>query len=618
MAEFGTRLWSFDVSSNKLDDIFMNDLTNFSLPTRSIIKIRAPRHFDVEGKIRPLVDDCGNPVGDYYFIDESAWSATFTCPDRYLADTPVYSAQYADGADTERTSRLRTRSNGRGRPRGDSAAEITRVLAGGAGEPIPDPPHLRYSPHWPPREVGATHLHLNDLKISAPALERLLRLSPGFIEHFECDGPVCLTNEPLELGRKAPWLSKSAFLRGVPGLAYLFRPVISSNLRVLKIHHSLVTNVPTVVSHDGDVLAKFWLAETILREKVDLAHPQTYVPDMNPRLYSLTLCMIPRYSTGVVTERLVNFLKLAAKQEQMIEKVKATMPPRGPPVLEGLRHICLEFEPDTDDELVSLENDDDDDDGPNAGALLSQGPEAFSFFGESAWDAPSSPANSKPTARRGPAAPAHTNPPAPSPTPEDLSSCYPFSRSEGEHVTISHEVAGAHGRGQALTLPVWVGPGTVRPANAPAVNEYMRALSRDPASSASGGVVAATPCHVAAGVPAGELIFRRAWDMMMLLSPATTASTAIIGGGGGGGGGGGVVEKTITPPGRAALRSGVMRDVLVEIKGFRRRAGGVYGQMEAERRERGGVWVEGEHEYWRGKLTVEVPQGRAQSSEYWR
>lgn len=604
--EFRTRLWSLDVTGNLLGDNFLDDLTEFSLPRYTNIKLQTDGHFEAEGRIRPIANSRGYPNGRFYCIEESAWSATFSCPERYLADTPIYRPEDTDSVNNDRTLTLQTRSNGRGRPRGDSVSDAVRVLAGGPGEEIPDSPHLLYSPHWPSPRVGITHLHLNNLLVSASAVKRLLQHSPGFIEHIECDRPICLFQSSI-LANKTPWLNKSTTLYGFPGGAYLFRPVISSNLRVLKTHHSLVTNTPTVVSHGTDVLPQFWLAETCLRERMDLAYPQTYVPDMNPRLYSITLSMIPRYSTGAATDRLIDFLKLAARQEQMIKKVKAITPPRGPPVLEGLRHIRLEFLPDVEDEIASLE---DEADELDPGALLSQGEEAFSFFSESAWDPSSSPAKGKAkeeeqqeqqqqqssvastTAKPQPEDPEEAENHAAGGTPvlEKLD-CDPFNQAEGEHINITIKAAGGPG---PLTVPVWVGPGVIDPAGPPAVNEYMRNLC-DPANARD--VTPATPCHVAAGVPAGSFIYQRAWDAM-LLPPAA-------------------VEGQIgRPPGRTALKG--LRDVLGELKAFRVRAARGYAEVEARWRDGGEVAVGEFHECWMGTLEVVLPPGRAQSSEYWR
>lgn len=599
--EFETQLWSLDVSSNNLGDKFLEDLSAFSIPTYSAIKLQTTGHFEVEGKIRSIKDDSGYPNGRFYFIEESALSATFSCPERYLSDTPIYHPENTHRADNDGLPTLRTRLNGRGRPRGDSVSDALQVLAGGPGEDVPDAPYLHDSPHWPPQGAGTTHLHLNGLAVSATAVKRLLQYSPGYIEHFECDSAVCFSPQHLSaLRSKAPWLSQSASIIGLPGAAYLFRPVISSNLRVLRIHHSLVTNTPTVACRSTDVLTKLWLAETCLRERLDLAYPQTYVPDMNPRLHSLTLCMVPRYSTGAVTERLINFLKLAARQEQMIERVRASTPPRGPPVLDGLRHIRLEFEPDAEDETASLV---DEADELDPGALLDRGEGSFSFFSESAWDPPSSPVRSKAKKQPSAASPAVVRPPGTTgtenptetPAPEKLTRA-PLDQAGGEHMDVAIRAPGAPAG--ELHLPVWVGTGVAGAANPPATNEYMRNVCGAAVVAADGddGVIAATPCHVAAGVPAGSLVLRRAWDAM--LAPA----------------GGGIGR-----PAGAALR-GSMRDVLGEVKAFRLRARRRYAEAGAGRGAGGGGGAgDGEHEHWRGELVVALSRGGgAQSSGYWR
>lgn len=597
--EFGTRLWSLDVSRNNMGDKFLDDVIDFSLPTYSGMKLQTAGHFEVEGKIRTIRGNSGYSNGRFYFIEESACSATFSCPERYLADTPIYRPEIIHSADNEGPLHQRTRSNGRGRARGDSVSDALRVLAGDPGEGIPDAPYLRDSVHWPSSHAGTTHLHLNSLAVSAAAMKRLLRCSPGYIEHFECDSTICLSPQrSAALVTKAPWLSRSTFAFGLPGAAYLFRPVISSNLRVLKVHHSLVTNTPTVACRSTDVLTKLWLAESCLQERMDLAYPQTYVPDMNPRLYSLTLCMIPRYSTGAVTERLINFLKLAARQEQMIERVKASTPPRGPPVLQGLRHIRLEFEPDADDEIARLE---DEADELDPGALLSQGEEAFSFFSESAWDPSSSSSVKSKTERQPPIASPATKPPGVSEANKNIDTpmskrldCAPFNQAgNDEHIEVT--IRPTNDSDEGLTVPVWIGPGIISPANPPAINEYMRNLC-DPANTDADGVIAATPCHAAAGVPAGSFIFHRAWDAMLL--PPPTAEGV-----------------TIRPPTRAALRG--LRDVLGALKAFRQEARRRYAEVEAGRGGREGVEA-GEHEHWRGKLVVVLSQGSAQSSDYWR
>ncbi|KAJ0125085.1 hypothetical protein J7T55_006429 [Diaporthe amygdali] len=587
--EFRTQLFSLDVSKNGLTDDFLRTLLEYGLPVYSNTKLRTNDHFRVEGQVRPISnDDHPRPNSRLFFVDESEWSATFSSPDRYLADPPIYNT-INDDFISEEGQTVRGRSKGRERIRGDSAHDAVKVLAGGPGEEIPDalhPQHQRF--HWPHLHAGTTHLHLNELMLSASAVKSFIRESPGYIEHFECDRTYLPPHHASAWQSKASYLSKAATLYALPGAAYLFRPVISSNLRVLKAHHSLVTNTPTLESRSTGELTNLWLAETHMRERLDLAYPQTFVPDMNPRLDSLTISMIPRYSTGMVTKRLLSFLRLAAHQEQAIESTRALLPFRGPPMLKGLRHIRLEFEPDAKDELGSLDNETDELD---SGALVEQGTEAFSFFSESAWGPSSSPVKSKvkqqvvvETTSAAEAEDAVLKGKGPSMMEEKIDD-YPFNRAKGEHVSFTISPGGDSSQPLKLVVSVWIGSGLISPDNPPAINEYMRNVC-DPANRE--GASPATPCHVAAGVPAGSFIFERAWDSIML--PAAAAEVKL--------------------PTKAELRA--MEDVVARIKAFRLESRREYAALDAERRNLGG------HEYWRGRLEIVLPQGRAHSSDYWR
>lgn len=583
---FGTQLWSLNMSRNGLTDDFVNMLLEYSLPTYSKNRLQSNDHFQVEGQIRPVYEN-GEPHANRgpYFIDESECSATFSSADRYLADPPVYGAMNGDSTGERGQVTVRGRSRGRERIRGDSAQDAVRVLAGAQGEDLPDalhPQHQRL--HWPPPQAGTTHLHLNELSLSASAVKYLLSESPGYIEHLECDRTLLPPHHTSAWKSKAPYLSKAATLFALPGVAYLFRPVISSNLRVLKVHHSLITNTPTLQSRSTSELTNLWLAETYMRERLDLAYPQTYVPDMNPRLYSLTISMIPRYSTGIVVQRLTNFLRLAALQEQAIEATRALLPFRGPPALQGLRHVRLEFEPDAKDELDSLDNETNETDSE---ALLEQGAEAFSFFSESAWGPSSSPVKSRVKDQAASAAGAEvvdTKDTASSIAEEKIND-YPFNKARDEQFSFTINPGGNYGQPPKL-VPVWVGPGIISPENPPAVNEYMRNVC-DAANRAD--VCPATPCHVAAGVPAGSFVFGRAWDSIMLPAAATAE---------------------LRLPTRAELRG--MEDVVARVKAFRLGSRREYAALDPGRRDAGG------HEYWRGRLELVLPQGRAHSSDYWR
>ncbi len=97
-------------------------------------------------------------------------------------------------------------------------------------------------------------------------------------------------------------------------------------------------------------MASIWLSEKSILPLVEMAYPQPLVPDMNPRLRSLTLTKIPRYSSGPVIDKLISFLKLASIQERSIWDVRLSSR-RSPSVLAGLQHIHLEFEHDASQEI---------------------------------------------------------------------------------------------------------------------------------------------------------------------------------------------------------------------------------------------------------------------------
>lgn len=618
LREFGYQLWSIDLSRNNLGDDFIDVLSQFSVRCDVNSRLQTNGFFLAEGLTRPAYTVHGG-----YFIDESNFSAQYCHPDRYLSDTPIYNTEYVDYREHVLRPERHSRLTGREPIRGDSVDDAVQVLAGGPNDPTPEAPDM--SNHVP-APGGITHLHLNELNISLWKVKQLLAHNSGYIEHFECDRAKLLSSPDEAEGwlSKAPWLSKSVVLYGCPGTAHLFRPVMASNLRVLKIHHSLVTNTPTFAANTTRSLENTWLSETCFRKRIDLAFPQTFVPDMNPRLYSLTLSHIPRYSTGIVTRRLIHLLKLAAAQEQEIERTRAAVPHRGPPILRGLRHIRLEFEPDTrDDELMSLEGDKD----------VNEAMEAFSFFRESAWGPSSSSSSSSPppvnsriinvkpiaaaTAAPQTSIPVSDKRGQPTiPSRELRLTSGPFKNNETEYykVTIRKNNIGEEGGGggeeKEHQLQVWIGSGVPGPECTPAVNAYMRILASgngrylgvndnnddynnddDDRNNNYDYVTPATPGHVAAGVPAGSYIFGRAWDRMLVPE-----------------GSGDLRRPTV-----AELKG--MGDVLGAIKAFRQETRGRYAAATTTARFVEGT---GHHEYWKGKLEIVLPQRLESSSDYWR
>lgn len=556
------QLRSLDVSGNKVDVPFLFELRDRHLRARPRLQRERSPYFEVEGQL-----ELGKgPVHVAYTVCESASSETFSHPHRYLADTPRYSANDDEAAQTQLPIRL----TGMEHIYGDSLDKAITVMTGGAHDAVP------VCAEWPGRvsDRGLTHLHLNGTEADLEDIQNELALCDGLV-HFDCDQARLFTRKRKGLGDKIPWIATGLAVFGFPGSAHLFRPVYSSNLRVLRTHHSLVTNTPTVASNNGSLLEHIWVAERLSSSSFQLAYPQTYVPDMNPRLYSLTLAKIPRLSTGVVTERIINFLKLLAHQEQGIEQMKKSMPRRGPSVLSGLRHICLEFDTDVKEDLANLTINDD----------LDQATDSFSSFtlSETDWDtAFTSPisvceppkASSRSVTSIAPSSASDTSlaTPVADEPPHQLSTTdsgrldvFPFTGTTTN--SILHK-----------NLQVWIGNGIIGPLNPPAVNAYMLNLTQYQQGIPAWNlinIIVATPCHIIAGVPQGAYIFGAAWDK--IAEP----------------------RQQLDRPTRAELAG--MRDVEQDIREFRRSSRREYKRLLEAGELSGEV---GQHDYYNGRVEI--------------
>lgn len=569
------QFWSLDVSYNKLDDSFLDILKDGGVCRDQDKKLQHDAYFEVEGKLTT------SEIDGVYFVKESNWSGMFSHPLRYLVDPPSYSKeQDADDHDRNREQRERApRLCGSEPIRGDTVQDAITVMAGGTFEPSP------FIAEWPARSPPRgplTHIHLNGTDVTLIGVQSMLESNCGYIEHFECDRARILasTRERYELRARTSWLPSEAVLYGVAGCAYLFRPVISSNLRVLKTHHSLVTNTPTIhtppssmFSQETSVLENTWIAEKFFTASMDLAYPQRYVPDMNPRLQSLTLAKIPHYSTGIVVGRIIDFLKELATQEQAIERAKKLFPRhRGPPFLRGLWHVHLEFDTDAREEMASLTEDDDIDqaitefnlttDMWDSSATSSEPLRKHQARTEALRD--TAPASSSAKQYEGPADVLGKHSGRLGEAKGSRLTAFPFSRTRSEYYNEPHH-----------KLRVWIGNGVLGPSNTPAVNAYMINLT-DQTEGEVAPLMVATPCHVAAGAPAGSYLFRDAWNRIS------------------------IPREKIKRPTRAELLAG-LRDVQAEIKAFRLASREVYERLVREGRLTGEV---GQHEYFRGRVEM--------------
>lgn len=591
---FGHQLWSIDLSCNKLHDNLIPILTQSAIASEHWARLQSDQFFQVEGTLEPA-----ERVPWAFFVKESSHSASFNHPDRYLADTPLYTVNHeSDDISSWGQRGNRARLKGNEPMRGDLVNDMIKILAGSPNEDVVPTPEIA-----PPAGLPGTitHIHLNGLDLSLKSVEYLLRKNAGWMELFECDQarylPVAGGIDDFSSGASRSWRGPRT-LYGFPGAAYLFRPVYQSNLRALKIHHSLVTNVPTVSDKNARVFENAWRAETVFCKQNDLAYPQLLTPDLNPRLCSLTLSHIPRHSTGLVIARLINLLKLAATQEQDIARTRKSIPPRGPPVVCGLRHIRLEFEPDASRELASIEN------GEDVNAAM----DAFASFSQSTWDSslsisstlPPKPSHPQSNSRVGsmcssasitPGDPdKYENKPGPS---GGRLTTGPYEKIVRDEF---YEVKCPYATETDQTVWVWIGSGIISAHNTSSVNAYMRILaacSSDSRHSLMRDFAPLTPSHIAAGVPAERrynYIFHRAWDRILVPSPRDIARK----------------------PTMAELRG--MKDVLEEMKAFR---------METRKRYqlalshgRGGN--EHLHGHWTGTLEIDLPLPRTDSMDSWQ
>ncbi|RCI16324.1 hypothetical protein L249_3205 [Ophiocordyceps polyrhachis-furcata BCC 54312] len=477
VACFPPRLWSLDLGDNYLSDAAVDALlsASSSSSSASFSSLRSASRFHVEGEAVSL------PGEAFAFIAESRWSGTFSHPERYFVDAPAY---------YDEPNRL-PRFNRHCAPlRRDSAEAVWR-----AG-PEPEDGYRR-----PP---GITHLHLSGNRLSSFGLQRLLRLSSGQLEEFDCRSMPLLPAGPI------PGLDgdhSTHRLYGLLGAAHLFRPVLSSNLRALRIHHSLVTHVPTIETTDDDddddgrlcPLSRLYLAETSVLDRVMDLYPQTYEPDMNPRLVKLTLTCVPRRSSGPLTASLIRFLDLLASQERAIEEEASSS---SATMLQGLRHLALEFEPDPMDDGCRQ-----DVAASEECNLAGEEEQGFSFF----------PVSSSSSSRRPP------------------SSC--------------HRHHHAYYNRDKVDESVWLpSSSSSSSSSSPPLRDYRRLVLEE---GICHGKAPVTPCQVRAGLPPTSYVYQTAYAAAVMPS-----------------------ELGRPPFPSRQLLAGVMRDVVADLRAFRRGGGG--------------------------------------------
>ncbi|KAM0227900.1 hypothetical protein ACHAP5_012083 [Fusarium lateritium] len=519
---FGTRLWSLDMSNNKLTDRALNTIRTHCLCP---VDLRSDANFDVEGKL-----EFGSPspgLGTWVLIAESEWSGSFSHPNRHLIDAPLYNLH-----DTLPQESVHKRLDGKFPVKSDAAEAVCRGLQD-------EDPYFSSASFQ--ASQGLTHLDVSDNQISSLGISDLLTLCRGHLQEFSCNSMLLI---PPSRASMTVW-PKTARLYGFYA-THTLRPVFSSNLRALKLHHSVVTQVPTMEIDGFSTTARLYVAENLILPRAKEAFPEAFVPDMNPRINSLTLTCIPRRSSGPLIRKLISFLQLLAVQERAIFDLSSR---RGPNILAGLRHFRLEFEPDPlqeDDPIVG---------DIDAEELLNSGDTGFSFFDDRTRESQHQTVKvlAGSIQKPGPVAS------APPQMETDLH----------EHEYLEMEI---WVDGKPTKTQVWIG---LKNSGNPLLQNYRTIALHHKVRDHIGP---ASPAQIRAGVPPSALVFHTAWSMT-------------------------IMPTEIHGPSRAELQGMVMKDVLTELKQFRLEGRSKYLSLQSEF---GGRKVPPgpPHGFWCGKLEV--------------
>ena len=298
-------------------------------------------------------------------------------PGRYLEDAPAY-RERADPTEEQENAI----AEGRIHLRADNVDGVFAHLL--------ENEHTKFirGPHWLPpagdslmQQTGLTHLYLSNNRLTSHALEVLLsgtnRLQ--LLDFGSAEQPHH------KVGSKY----KSVLAYNQADTLKLLKPSISQRLESLRVHHSIVTQTPTLFAigefYLSEARAIYMAEEEFAVKKVSFSPPGDFLPEINPRIKSLTLTHVPRKSLGLVIDRLVKLISLAAMQDVMIAGATPADARRGAQMLPGLRYLCLEFAPPAKVLKPSK-------DGPSAvsgdadaDAFMAESVKDFSFFDETSF-----------------------------------------------------------------------------------------------------------------------------------------------------------------------------------------------------------------------------------------
>lgn len=184
------------------------------------------------------------------------------------------------------------------------------------------------------KSTGLTHLYISDNGLTSRGIRKLLE-NTNRLQVLDVGTVRTSPSLRYPIPHTTPYCQ--------PDTAYLLHRQTGTRIENLRIHHSIITQTPTIVQ--GRLENGYTPQHLAKAERFSGKEPQGFNPLDNYRLTSLTLTDIPLKSTGPTITRLIDFLRLCALQEATLLSASqsGTRNRRSPRLLPGLRRLRLEF-----------------------------------------------------------------------------------------------------------------------------------------------------------------------------------------------------------------------------------------------------------------------------------
>lgn len=206
------------------------------------------------------------------------------------------------------------------------------------------------------RRTGITHLYLSNNDFTSDAIHYLFQIENNHLQVLDISSlQIKPQNRIRVFDSKLPnprlLFHKDCVPYGVINCTSYFSRYSATGSRVesLRIHHSFVTRIPTLVKDslkDGFLLDRLEEAETPTPQYIiDMAEEfqEGFEPGYNNGLRELSLTDIPTMSYGPTISALIALIEQCQRQEDGLNQARAKTHRRSPPVMPGLRVLTLEF-----------------------------------------------------------------------------------------------------------------------------------------------------------------------------------------------------------------------------------------------------------------------------------